>query len=417
MTKVTDMSDHKEVTSSEDIYSASGIKLIKENTIIGSNLREVLIKHKLCKPIDQSLTVQNGVTLDSLAREVSLLIKKNPGLQYLAAFNGDLRALPQEVVLLVLSPHMAFKLTVAKEQQPDLFQHLLLVTLIAHYLAVRIKLSGMDMQNLLSAALFHDLGELHINPEVMNSKNDLSEIERHHIYAHPIISCLIVREVAGINPAVSTAILQHHERLDGSGYPYWLHGDKISILARIVSISDACASIFARFGNSKRMSIWMRLNSKKYDPELLSLLLEGFGPITIDPIATNNVELTRLEAASQLFETWDEFRALLGLAAAANYSPPGELEFMFDRMASLRSILFQFGFDPNGLESLIEIAMTDHHIANELAVVLDEIEWQFIDLEREICRRRELIRVALNEGENHHFDNWTKRLLASLVAM
>ncbi|CAH1198684.1 hypothetical protein NTGBS_340005 [Candidatus Nitrotoga sp. BS] len=78
VTKVTDMSDHKEVTSSEDIYSASGIKLIKENTIIGSNLREVLIKHKLCKPIDQSLTVQNGVTLDSLAREVSLLIKKIP---------------------------------------------------------------------------------------------------------------------------------------------------------------------------------------------------------------------------------------------------------------------------------------------------------------------------------------------------
>lgn len=411
---VTDMSDHKEVTSSEDIYSTDGIKLISKNTTISSNLRERLIKHKLCKPIDYSLTVQNGVTLDSLAREALHLIKENPGLQYLAAFNGDLRALPQEIVMLVLSPHMAFKLTVAKEQQPHLFQHLLLVTLIAHYLAVRLKLSSVDLANLLSVALFHDLGELYINPELLNSQNHLSEIERHHIYAHPITSYLIVREVAGINAAVSTAILQHHERLDGSGYPYGLHGDQISTLARIVSVADVCASIFSRFGNSERLRTLSRLNVKKYDPKLLSLVTEGFGRITSNPITSDITELTRLEAVSQLFETWGEFRALLGLASTSSGSPPGVLEFMFDRIANLRSMLFQFGFDPGCLELLVAISKTDLQIANELATVLDEIKWQFIDLEREICRRRELIRVALDDSENLYLDNWIKGLLAYL---
>ena len=47
--------------------------------------------------------------------------------------------------------------------------------------------------------------------------------------------------------------------------------------------------------------------------------------------------------------------------------------------------------------------------------MLDELDWQFIDLEREICRRREIIRVVLNEGENHHLDSWTKELLAYLA--
>ncbi|MDO9447857.1 MAG: hypothetical protein Q7J20_08200, partial [Candidatus Nitrotoga sp.] len=47
--------------------------------------------------------------------------------------------------------------------------------------------------------------------------------------------------------------------------------------------------------------------------------------------------------------------------------------------------------------------------------LLDELDWQFIDLEREICRRREIIRVVLNEGENHHLDSWTKELLAYLA--
>ncbi len=81
---------------------------------------------------------------------------------------------------------------------------------------------------------------------------------------------------------------------------------------------------------------------------------------------------------------------------------------MFDRMANLRSMLFQFGFDPGSLELLVEIAVADPQIANELIAVLDELDWQFIDLEREICRRREIIRVALNENENHHFDSWTQ---------
>ena len=415
VTAITEMADHKEVISSEDIYTSNGIKLITKNTIIGSSQREGLIKHKLCKPIDQSLIVQNGVTVDSLAREVARLIKENPSLQYLAGFNGDLRALPQELVLLVLSPHMTFKLTVAKEQHPHLFQHLLLVTLIAHYLAVRKKLVGKDMDNLLCAALFHDLGELHINPALLNSKKHLSEIERCHIYAHPITGYLIVREVAGIDPAVSTAILQHHERQDGSGYPYGLHGDRIGTLARIVSVADVCASIFARFGSNERLSTLMRLNAKKYDPELLSLVYEGFGRMTNCTVAANNVELPRLEAVSQLFETWGEFRAVLGLLATDSSSPPGELEFIFDRMANLRSMLFQFGFDPGSLELLVEIAMADPEIANELAAVLDELDWQFIDLEREICRRRESIRVALNEDENQHLDSWTKELFAYLA--
>ena len=59
--------------------------------------------------------------------------------------------------------------------------------------------------------------------------------------------------------------------------------------------------------------------------------------------------------------------------------------------------------------------MADLQIANELTAVLDELDWQLIDLEREICRRREIIRVILDEGENHHLDSWTKELLAYLA--
>ena len=416
VTAITEMADHKEVIASEDIYTSNGVKLITKDTSINSSQREGLIKHKLCKPIDKSLIVQDGITVDFLAKEVARLINENASLQYLAVFNGDLRALPQELVLLVLSPHMAFKLTVAKEQRPHMFQRLLLVTVIAHYLAVRKQLSEKDMKNLLCAALFLDLGELHIDPELLNSTGNLSETERCHIYAHPITGSLIVREVGGMDPAVSAAIQQHHERLDGSGYPHGLRDEQIGTLARIVSVADVSASIFARFGSNERLSTFMRLNANKYDRELLSFVLEGFSHMAHCTVANNNVQLARLEAISQLFETWGKFRASLSLSATDSSSPTGALDFMFERMGNLRSLLFQFGFDSGSLELMVEIAMADPQIANELAAVLDEIDWQFQDLERETCRHRETIRAALNEGDNHQLDSWTKDLLAYLAS-
>lgn len=410
---VTEMADQKEVIASEDIYAANGTKLITKDTIIGSGLLEGLLKHKLLKPVDQSLIVQNGVTAESLARETARLAEEDHNLQHLVAWTGDARALPQGLVNLSLSPQMAFKLTVAKEQRPHLFHHLLLVSVIAHYLAVRRKLSGNDLDRLLCAALFHDLGELYTDPALLNSSHPLSEIEWRHIYAHPITGYLIARETAGIDPAVPIAILQHHERLDGSGYPYGLHGARIGTLARIVSVADVCASIFARFGNNERLSTLMRLNRQKYDPELLALLHEGFGHPASCSAVPDIAALPRLKAVAQLLKAWGELR--VALSGTGGNSPPAELEFLFVRMVNLRSMLLQFGFDPDSLQLLVELAADDTQVANELTAALDELHWQFTDLERETSRRRETVRTALSADENRLLDGWMKELLAYLA--
>lgn len=411
---VTEMADQKEVIASEDIYAANGTKLISKNTIIGGGLREGLLKHKLLQPIDLSLMVQNGVTAESLAREAARLTEEDSNLQYLVASLGDPQALPQRLAHLPLSPQMAFKLTVAREQHPHLFHHLLLVTLIAHYLAVRGKLPENDLAKLLCAALFHDLGELHTDPALLNSRHHLSEIEWHHIYAHPITGYLIAREASGIDSAVSIAILQHHERLDGSGYPYGLRGARIGTLARIISVADVCASIFARFGSSERLNTLMRLNRQKYEPELLAFVHEGFGPPAKYALVADIAALPRLTAVAQLLETWGELCA--ALSGAGGNGPPGELEFLFERMVNLRSLLLQFGFDPDNLQLLVGLATTDPQVANELAAALDELHWQFTDLERETSRRRETIRATLTADENRLLDGWIEELLAYLAA-
>ena len=415
LTSITNMAEQKEVVAAEDIYAVNGHKLIAKSTVIRSGLRDSLLMHKLLKPIDQSLIVKCGVTAESLAKEAARITEEDPRMQQLADYSGNPDALFQQLAVLPLSPQMAFKLTVAKEQQPRLFHHLVLATLIAQYLAVGRKLPEEDMTKLLCAALFHDLGELHTDPAVLNSKSFLSETEWHHIYAHPITGHLITLEAAGLDPVVSVAIMQHHERLDGSGYPFGLRGAQIGMLTRIVSVADVCASILARVGSNERLSTLLRLNRHKYDPVLLDLLFKGLGHASVETTVGEMATLRQLEAVAQLLERWGEFSAAVSTDGRLN--PPHGLEFLFERMVNLRSMLLQFGFDPDSLLHLVELEAGDPQFARELTEALGELNWQFQELERETIRRGKTNHAALRMNENSLLNCWIEELHAYLVGL
>jgi HD-GYP domain-containing protein (c-di-GMP phosphodiesterase class II) len=407
---VIDMAEQKRVVASEDVYATNGLKLITKNTIIMGGLKDRLLKHKLLKPIDQSLIVENGVTSNSVASEVTRLIDEDPRLKQLMKNSGSSETQFQQLANLPLHPLIAFKLTVAKEQQPRVFHHLLLVTLIAQYLGNSIKMPQQDLTRLLCAALFHDLGELYVDPEVMNSKRKLNDMEWRHIYAHPITSYLIAHAIPELDPAVSIAILQHQERQDGSGYPFGIRGTKIGTFARILSVADVCTSIISSSNGNDRLSSLMRLNEKKYDPKLLALLNKGFGHLTIEANTYNLVALPQLKSVAQLLENWGKFRAALSSGVSNN--PPIDLEFLFERMVNLRSMLLQIGFDPDSMQALVEIAASDPKVARELSDALSELNWQFKDLEREISRWGEKPHADMGFEEKYVLTEWIQELHA-----
>jgi len=408
VTRITDMADHKEVVSSDDIFTENGIKLVSKNVRISSKLREGLLRHKLLKPLDLFLVVSDGVTPESLAREVDHLIKTDAKLQRLVARSGDAMALHHGLGKIHLTSQIAFKLTVAREQQPSLFQHLLLTALIAHCLAVRMELSEHDTTNVLSAALFHDLGELFTDPALLDPKHRITEAERRHIDVHPITGYLIVREAAGLDASVAIAVLQHQEKLDGSGYPYGLIAKQVGFFARIVGISGVSASLLARFGNTNRLSVFMRLNRYKFDPRLLALLHEGFFSEDDSATVSEPSLFPKLSAVAELLGRWDEFRVLL--PNDTNGDTPVDLLFLIDRMVGMRSMLTQFGFDPNRVESLVTMVAEDPQLVHELHTALDELFWQFADFERELVRHRANLSAALTDAANSHIDTWLEIL-------
>lgn len=406
------MADQNVVVASEDIYAENNCKLIAKDTVIKSGLKARLLGHKLLKPIDQSLMVKNGVTAEFLASEAARITEQDPRLRKLIGDLGDQTKLFQQIANLPLFPQMAFKITVAREQQPRLFNHLLVVTLIAQYLALSKALPEKDRVGLLYAGLFHDFGELHVDPTVQKSKHKLTDLEWHHIYAHPITGFMIAQETLGLDEDVAIAILQHQERLDGSGYPFGLRGAKISSFARIIGVADACASILERDDDSEHLSNMMRLNQKKFDPKLLDFLYTGFGRQTIETSNGNMVSLPQLKSVALLLEKWDKF--ITALANEGVASPPAGLEYLFERMVNLRSMLLQVGFDPDSVLQLVELAAGDLEIAKELFEVLSEISWHIKDLERETIRREKTHPTALSFYEKSHLNEWHQGLHACL---
>ncbi|MEI7555209.1 HD domain-containing phosphohydrolase [Candidatus Chlorohelix sp.] len=94
------------------------------------------------------------------------------------------------------------------------------------------------IRNIYLGGLFHDIGKISVPDKILHKANDLTTEEYKEMSYHPEIGARILGRVEGLEES-AIIIAQHHERLDGSGYPYGLKGDEIILGARIVGIADA----------------------------------------------------------------------------------------------------------------------------------------------------------------------------------
>ncbi|MER3424045.1 MAG: hypothetical protein C4293_13265 [Nitrospiraceae bacterium] len=87
-------------------------------------------------------------------------------------------------------------------------------------------------------AFLHDIGTLGLENSLLHHSSMLSQKEREPFKRHPEIGARMLVPL-GIPAEISQIILYHHERYDGSGYPYGLQGEGIPLLARIVAVAQA----------------------------------------------------------------------------------------------------------------------------------------------------------------------------------
>ena len=92
-------------------------------------------------------------------------------------------------------------------------------------------------ENLRIAALFHDIGKIGIPENILNKSTALNAAERKVIMQHPVIGANILGHVEELRQALE-GVKYHHEKYDGTGYPFHLKGKKIPLIASIISLAD-----------------------------------------------------------------------------------------------------------------------------------------------------------------------------------
>ncbi|KAB8140846.1 HD domain-containing protein [Chloroflexia bacterium SDU3-3] len=127
-------------------------------------------------------------------------------------------------------------------RSPWTYRHSTRVAAIAERVAVAMGVSPEDRVTLRRAALLHDIGKLGIPNSILNKPGKLDEHEFAVVRMHPIHTQRILEHVGAFHTMAAIAAA-HHERLDGSGYPYHLRADEIPQLTHILSVADVAEAL------------------------------------------------------------------------------------------------------------------------------------------------------------------------------
>jgi HD-GYP domain-containing protein (c-di-GMP phosphodiesterase class II) len=159
----------------------------------------------------------------------------------------------------------------------DLYGHVHRVSHLATSLGRTLRLPADDIDRLGLVGILHDVGKIHVDPGILAKPGPLDDLERDHIRRHPELGYTMTAE--RFDRRVAEAILYHHERWDGAGYPFGLTGTEIPVLSRVVLVADAYDAITSHRAYQPALPVEYAINEivtnsgTQFDPNVVEAFL------------------------------------------------------------------------------------------------------------------------------------------------
>lgn len=392
--KVMALADEGRVEASEDVIAANGMKLIAKGSKISLDMQERLLMHRLKKPLEHTICVEDAVDFRLVVAEGTRLADEVEAFRpFLSAIRAGLSPLQ---ILSKTETNDALKmlLTLIEHGGNENFRHFIAVSLVAYGIAHCIGANESIRRIVTLGGMFHDAGEFYINPEILRSGAKLKPDEWKHIYSHPVIGQKLIAEIGHFDPMVATAIIEHHERFNGNGYPRRLAGKQISFAGQILGVAETVTGMLLYKERSlERAEIAIKVIPNEYAPEIVSAV----------SAAVRGARLLLPRELGQRTDSalHDKLNALTAqLAAAAAYAekfaariPSGSACANVVNEISARLTIVDRAFASTGLNACGDdpahnlLAYEDVDISFEIGSVINEVEWRIKEVRRDLIVR------------------------------
>ncbi len=387
---VAELGARRPVRTSQPIYNAQGIKLLEGGVQIDQTLYERLFSHRLSLPLDECIDPGPGTDGASLVAAARAAIARWPFFARAVPVGEGGKAVLDAIAAMKLPPPVALHLTLALETRPRLFDHSILMALLCAHLVRESGAPRAEIRAAAAAGLLHDLGMLHIESDLLDSEERLSGDELKPVYVHPVTSSMLVDRFPEYSKDIVRAIVEHHERLDGSGYPRGIAGTAISSLGRVLALAEVVTAMFdgERRWPEQRVSLLLRINPRRYDVAHVAaihrLLASAPPPADADGIEADAL-VARLLQLTDALALWRASSEAIGSGLPVLQA--ALVRAVDAQNATLQRMLYDAGVTREQLAAIAGEVGADASLRVELWAIAEELLWQLHAAANQLKRR------------------------------
>lgn len=313
----------------EDVFSLSNRPIISKNSVVTREIIQVL-QAFLIREVDVASTLVNGLpfapsldtkedltTFENTDKESKTLLAVflQAAQAYEKEFKGWQSGIPVDIhtirnFMIPLIEKMdestsseVFSLYHLSTEENYIYQHAIAVGIISAYIGKKLNMEKGKIIQLAIGGCLSDCGMAKVKPSILNKKGSLTAEEFDEIKKHSIYSYKMIQSISSINDLTKTGIIQHHERLDGSGYPLGDRDQKINEAARIIAVADVFHAMTSQRQYRRKQSPFKVLellqqdSFGKYDISAIKALASGIMNFSVG----SKVKLSDGQIAQVLF--------------------------------------------------------------------------------------------------------------------
>ncbi|MDF2658030.1 MAG: hypothetical protein K0Q94_821 [Paenibacillus sp.] len=275
----------------QDMFSQEGALVLPAGTVLNKIHLETITGHGLKLPVNEVEEVGPYADLSAGGShhteiEEAVGIVREAFEQMRLSRQIPLAGIRSRVIPLIRSStgqlHLFQLLATLQAKDDYLYRHSVAVGAISMLLGKWLELGEAELLQLTTAAILHDAGMTQIASELLIKPERLTEDEYDTMKRHTLLGYDMIKKTVGATHRQAAVALQHHERIDGSGYPFGLKSGKIDLFSRIVAVADVFHAMSSKTEYRNPSPVYRVLQQMEshaygtFDPAVVAVLIRKF---------------------------------------------------------------------------------------------------------------------------------------------